>query len=338
MRKDSEKKEIWVFCEHNSNHEILPVTYEIISAARELAEKSNSLVAVVAVGNSTETVLHAVNFSPVDKLYTVSDAECMLWNSAVVTDQLEQLIKLYKPDIFLFPDTIYGKSIAARTAIRINTGLTANCTSFDIDPDTGSLLQTRPAFSGNVLATIICRKKRPQMATIKKGVFPECGRTDSAGNITIVKTNLSMLKAVRSGEIRLIETIPIKESTALKENEIMVGIGAGVGNSENMETVMEFTSFLKAGICATRTAVNNNWLDYSYQVGLSGKVIRPKVYIAIGISGSVQHMAGIASKPIIIGINKNKNAPIFNFCTHKIVGDVKEILPALITSLRIGVY
>lgn len=333
---NTDKKEIWIFCEY-SNDEILLVTYEIISAAHELALKSDMQIAVIAIGQSAEKVIAGIKSCAIDKIYFTSNTDCMLWDSAAAANLLEQMINRYRPDIFLFPDTIYSKSIAARTAVRVNTGLTANCTSFDFDSDTGSLLQTRPAFSGNLLATIICRKSRPQMATIKKGVYPKCGQIVSNRDITIVKIGLKLQEPVEVGEIKLIDTISLHGKSDMKEKDIMVGIGAGAKRPETVKKIMEFADLLQAGICATRAAVNNNWLDYSYQVGLSGKVIRPKVYIAIGISGSVQHMIGIASNTEIIGINKDANAPIFNFCTYKIVGDIDEVLSALIASSGIEV-
>jgi electron transfer flavoprotein alpha subunit len=242
-----------------------------------------------------------------------------------------QLVEKYKPEIVLIGATTYGRSLAPRVASRLNTGLTADCTGLEIDPEKKILLQTRPAFGGNLMATIICPNHRPQMSTVRPKVMKPL-EPDFSRSGEIIQPNVVIPENLKVKVLDVVQTVC--ETVSLSEADIIVSGGRGLGDAKNYALVEELARVLGGAAGASRAIVDAGWVDYSHQVGQTGKTVGPKVYFACGISGAVQHLAGMSSSDIIIAINKNPDAPIFKIATFGIVGDVREILPELIKQFK----
>ena len=243
-----------------------------------------------------------------------------------------ELIDERKPEIFLIGATNIGRDLGPRISARVHTGLTADCTKLDIDLENRRLLQTRPAFGGNLMATIICPDHRPQMSTVRPGVM-EKAKFNEKNNGEIIKYTPKIVE----GDIiaRVIEVIKGgKAEVALEESKIIVSGGRGMGNDEGFELLEELANKLGGVVGASRATVDAGWIDQGHQVGQTGKTVRPTLYIACGISGAIQHLAGMQEAKTIVAINKDPNAPIFKVADYGIVGDVYEILPEIISSLE----
>jgi electron transfer flavoprotein alpha subunit len=242
-----------------------------------------------------------------------------------------QLIAKYKPEIVLMGATTYGRSLAPRVASRLNTGLTADCTRLDIDKEKRLLVQTRPAFGGNLMATIICPNHRPQMCTVRPKVMKPLEQ-DLSRIGEIIRPDITIPADVK---VKIVDEVTtLCEKVNLLEADIIVAGGRGLGDPKNFALVKELADVLGGAVGASRAVVDAGWVEYSHQVGQTGKTVSPKVYFACGISGAVQHLAGMSSSDTIIAINKNPEAPIFNIATYGIVGDALEVLPALIAEFK----
>lgn len=326
---------IWVFIEQK-NGKVQSVAYELLGKAQELAKKLNCQVSGVLIGNKLEDQLDELIFCGADNVYLVEAPELVNFQDEPYTNILVRLVKKYKPEILLCGATNIGRSLISRVAINIKAGLTADCTGLDIDPDKKVLLQTRPAFGGNIMATIISPNYRPQMATVRHKVFaPMLADKKRKGKI-IKESFESSLYVSRTKLLDIIEEI---ESTVnLSEADIIVSGGRGMGSHENFKLLEEFASVLGAAVGSSRAAVDSGWMPYSHQVGQTGRTVAPKIYFACGISGQIQHLVGMQSSKIIIAINKDPEAPIFKVATYGIVGDLFQVIPALTqafkTSLR----
>ena len=247
---------------------------------------------------------------------------------------LAAAVNQYRPSILLFGATAAGRSLAPRLAARLRTGLTADCTGLDIDRDSGDLLQTRPAFGGNIMATIVTPNHRPQMATVRPGVLKAVQRDDSRRG-EIVKLAVSNdLLAARTGVSGF--SAEDAETVNLEDASIIVAGGRGLGSAENFALVKELAALLGGAVAASRAVVDEGWISYAHQIGQTGKTVAPRLYIACGISGAVQHLAGMQGSEIIVAINKNPDAPIFKMATYGLVGDVVQILKELIGQLKAG--
>ncbi len=238
-----------------------------------------------------------------------------------------KLTEEYSPEIILCGATTIGRSLVSRVAVRIDAGLTADCTSLDIDEKERLLLQTRPAFGGNIMATIITPNHRPQMATVRHKVMREAGAFPDNKAEVVRK---SYPEETFRSRTRLIDVVKeIEETVNLAEADIIVSGGRGLGGPENFAVIRELAKTLNAAVGASRAAVDSDWIPYSHQVGQTGKTVCPKIYIACGISGQIQHLIGMQSADIIVAINKDPDAPIFKVATYGIVGNVLEVVPAL---------
>jgi electron transfer flavoprotein alpha subunit len=240
-------------------------------------------------------------------------------------------LTLLNCEIVIAGATPIGRSFIPRVAAKLRTGLTADCTSLAVDKDTGNLLQIRPAFSGNIMATIFCPNNRPQMATVRPRVMKR-GQYDEGRTGEIIDVNADDI----SSRTRVLDTIKeVSELTVnLQEADIIVSGGRGLGDPKGFKLLVELAELLGGAIGSSRAAVDSGWIPYSHQVGQTGKTVCPKIYIACGISGAVQHLVGMQSSDIIIAINKNPEAPIFNVATYGIVGDLYEIIPLLIKKIK----
>ncbi len=326
---------IWVFIEQK-NGRVQSVAYELLGKAQELAKKLNTSVSGVLIGNKLEDQLDELIFCGADNIYLVEAPELANFQDEPYTNILVELVKKHKPEILLCGATNIGRSLISRVAIKIKAGLTADCTGLDIDPDKKILLQTRPAFGGNIMATIISPNYRPQMATVRHKVFAPMAADKKRKGKIIRESFDSALYVSRTQLLDIIEEI---ESTVnLSEADIIVSGGRGMGGPENFKLLEDLARVLGAAVGSSRAAVDAGWMPYSHQVGQTGRTVGPKIYFACGISGQIQHLVGMQSSKIIVAINKDPEAPIFKVATYGIVGDLFQVVPVLTqafkTSLR----
>ena len=309
---------VWVIGEQREG-KINPVTIELIGEGRKLADQ---------VEKEVKELLHY----SVDKVYYINDPLLKDFTTDGYAISIANLIERKKPEVVLVGATSIGRDIAPRIAGKVGTGLTADCTKLEIDSTDNKLLQTRPAFGGNLMATIVCPKNRPQMSTVRPGVMAKAVRNESETGILEVVTPELTEKMIRT---RLVEILPQeKKSVNLTDARIIVSGGRGLKRAEGFELIKELADKLGAEIGASRAAVDSGWIEHSHQVGQTGTTVRPELYIACGISGAIQHLAGMSDSKYIVAINKDAKAPIFSICDYGIVGDLYEIIPEMIESLN----
>jgi len=281
----------------------------------------------VLIGHNIDIAAQELIWSGADTVYMVDAPQLANFLDEAYSKILVKLIERYKPDIVLSGATIIGRSLMSRVAITVHCGLTADCTGLDIDHQQKILLQTRPAFGGNLMATIISPNHRPQMATVRHKVFP-LPSIDRHRKGKIIKEDASSFDI--TNRTRLLDVVEEVENLInLAEADIIVSGGRALGSQENFKMLEELAQVLGAAVGASRAAVDSGWMPYSHQVGQTGRTVAPKLYIACGISGQIQHLVGMQSSKVIVAINKDPDAPIFKVATYGIVGDIFEIVPAL---------
>ena len=322
-------KGVWVFAEQREGS-IASVSLELLGAGRKLADELKTELSAVLFGATEKDANELIRWGA-DKVYHSGNAVFEKFNDEPYSKLLVTLINEHKPAIVLAGATPIGRSFIPRVAASLRTGLTADCTSLGIDKDTGNLLQVRPAFGGNIMATILCPNHRPQIATVRPRVMKK-GEYNPEKRGEIVSVDAENL----TSRTKVIETI--KETLGCKVNlqeaDIIIAGGRGLGDAKGFNLLFELAEILGGTVGASRAAVDEGWIPYRHQVGQTGKTVCPKIYIACGISGAVQHLVGMQSSDIIIAINKNPEAPIFNVATYGIVGDIYEVLPLLIKKLK----
>lgn len=327
QKKDlSAYKDVWVFCEQKKGV-IQTISFELLGEGKKLAKKVGGKLCAVLLGENIEERTHDLMWRGADKIYLVDSPQLKNYQDDSYTKVLVELIREHKPEIVLCGATTIGRSLISRVAITIDAGLTADCTGLDIDEKEKLLLQTRPAFGGNIMATIITPNHRPQMSTVRHKVMkePELNKSHKA---EVIKKRYD--NKVLSSRTRILDIVEeIEETVNLSEADIIVSGGRGIGGPENFSIVKELAKTLGAAVGASRATVDAGWIPYSHQVGQTGKTVCPKLYIACGISGQIQHLIGMQSSKVILAINKDPDAPIFKVATYGIVGDVFEIVPAL---------
>jgi len=319
-------KGIWVFVEQKKG-KVQSVSYELLGKAKDLAGKLNCQVSGVLIGHNLDDQLDELIWRGADNIYLVEAAELANFQDEPYTNILVELIKKHRPEIVLCGATAIGRSLISRVAIRIKAGLTADCTGLDIDPQKKILLQTRPAFGGNIMATIISPNYRPQMATVRHKVMQPLEPDKKIKGKVIRETFQSSLYSSRARLLDIVEEV--ETLVNLSEADIIVSGGRGMGGPENFKILEELAHVLGAAVGSSRAAVDAGWMPYSHQVGQTGRTVAPKIYIACGISGQIQHLVGMQSAKIIVAINKDPDAPIFKVATYGIVADLFEIVPAL---------
>lgn len=324
-------KGVWIFAEQR-NGKIASVAYELLGIGRKLADSLEVELSAVVFGK-TEDVEELIKWGA-DKIYYVSAEQYNYLDDELYSKTLVKLIKTYQPEILLAGATAVGRSFIPRVAASLRVGLTADCTGLEIDKETRDLLQIRPAFGGNIMATIISPGSRPQIATVRPRVMKR-GEYNPQKKGQIIEVE----PLEPSGKIKILERV--EEASFCKINlqdaKIIVSGGRGVGGPEGFKMLWELANLIGGTVGASRAAVDEGWIPYAHQVGQTGKTVCPKLYIACGISGAVQHLVGMQSSDIIVAINKDPNAPIFNVATYGIVGDVKEIIPLMIKKIKEGV-
>ena len=319
-------KGVWVFGEQKKGV-VQSVAFELLGEGRKLADQLGVELACILIGDGLQQKAEELFWRGADKVYLVEDPRLKDYQDEPYTKIIVELIKEFKPEIVLYGATSIGRSLASRIAVKIYTGLTADCTKLDIDKEKRLLLQTRPAFGGNIMATILCANYRPQMATVRHKVMKEAPVDNSRKGQIIKKSYPDPVYASRTKLIDIVEEI--SEMVNLTEANIIVSGGRGLGKAEGFKMIEELAKVLGGAVGASRSAVDAEWIPYSHQVGQTGKTVCPKIYFACGISGQIQHLAGMSSSDIIVAINKDPHAPIFSVATYGIVGDINEVVPAL---------
>jgi len=335
VRDESEKKDlseytgIWVFAEQRYGN-LKSVAAELTGKAKELAADLDVQVTAVVLGSDIKHLSKELIAYGADEVLIMDTAWLRDFNDYVYGDVMIDLIKEYKPEIVLIGATSNGRSLAPHISSTLRTGLTADCTVLEIDKEERLLLQTRPAFGGNLMATIVCPNNRPQMATVRPKVFkpiePDYSRQ---GKVTLLTAPSPIERFVKK-----IRNIDNEGGLNLADVDIIVSIGRGIGSQKNIQLAKELADALGGALGASRPVVDSGWMPYSQQVGQTGKTVAPKIYIACGISGAIQHLAGLADIETIVAINNDPDAPIFKVANYAVVGDVKEILPLLTERIK----
>lgn len=333
----SNYKGVMVFLE-TLDGSVLDVGYELSTEGRKLASNLGVSLSGVLIGsNVKENFAEAFEYG-LDKIYCIDNPVFSNQTDDVYAKALVQIIDKYKPEIFLAGATSFGRSLIPKVAAILKTGLTADCTALAIDEEKKILLQTRPTFGGNVLATIITKDARPQMATIRPHVMEKKktdidGTLDFSGKIEFIDIDESKFKT----KYKLISTEKeAGENINITDYDIIVSGGRGLGGSENFALLKELADLLGGVVGASRAAVDSDWISYPHQVGQTGKTVNPKLYIACGISGAIQHLAGMQTADLVIAINKDPEAPIFKIANYGVVGDLFEVVPKLIRKIKAG--
>jgi electron transfer flavoprotein alpha subunit/ferredoxin len=321
----SEYEDVWVFIEHKGG-KIANVSLELLGEGKKLANALGSKLCGMLMGDGVDHCAQEAIKYGADIVYLTESPVLNEYRTDSYAAGAIHLIKKFKPDIVIFGATTQGRDFAGTVATTIYTGLTADCTGLDIDPETKLLRQTRPAFGGNIMATILCQRHRPQMATVRPKVFAMPERNDSRTG-EIIREQLSMSEdQVRT---KILDFAQVAETVNLVDAEIIVSGGRGLGGGENFAIMRELAELLGGAVGASRAAVDAGWIPYEHQVGQTGRTVRPKIYIACGISGSIQHQAGMKTSEIIVAINKDPEAPIFKIATYGIVADLFQAVPML---------
>ena len=322
---------IWTFAEQREGR-LEQISFELLTRGRKLADKRGTELASVLIGSEIDRKeIQELFEHGTDKVYLVDDPRCKYYVNDLYANILTYLVKTYEPEIFLAAASTTGRSVMPYIAARIKTGLTADCTELDIEEGTGNLLQTRPAIGGNIMATIKTPDYRPQMATVRPKSTPIPVRTEGiTGEIVEVKVPAELMKC---REKRLGFRPMRDEGMNIEDADKIVAGGRGMKKAENFTILQELAHRLNAAVGASRDAVERGWAEYPQQVGLSGKTVVPKLYIAFAISGAIQHLAGMKTSETIIAVNTDPEAQIFNVADFGIVGDVFEVVPQLIKEI-----
>jgi caffeyl-CoA reductase-Etf complex subunit CarE len=329
---------IAVFAEHRRGR-IASVVPEIIGAARELAaQRSNgtagaAAVNAILVGNGVRALADELLSYGVDEVWMIDNPSIGDFDEDVQADLVTEILLEKKPEVFLGGGTVIGRSLLPRVAARILTGLTADCTELSIDKETQLLKQTRPAFGGNIMATILCQNHRPQMATVRHKVMTPASKVAQPKGKVVELSHIT----VPASRLEFLEFVEEKTATVnLVEADVIVSGGRGIKDPKNFDLIEKLALTTGGAVGASRAAVDAGWIPYSHQVGQTGKTVKPTVYIACGISGAIQHLAGMKASDMIIAINSDPNAPIFDVAHYGIVGDLFQVVPELIRRLEAG--
>lgn len=323
---------VFVFAEQVDN-QITPVSFELLAKARELAAKLECEVVALLLGDKVENLVQPLFSYGANKVILCEDPVLAQYRTEPYTHAISTMIRQYKPQIAIFGATSIGRDLAPRIAGRIHTGLTADCTSLDIEDETRRFMMTRPAFGGNLMATIVCPDFQPAMATVRPGVMVKRIPDPNASG-EVIRFELDFVE--NDCYTKILDIIKKEASTKhnIQDAKILVAGGRGMKGPEGFEILQELADVLGGEVASSRAAVDAGWQDKARQVGQTGKTVRPNLYIACGISGAIQHMAGMEESDFIIAINSDSTAPIFNIADVGIVGDVFKIVPKLTEAIR----
>ena len=324
-------KNLWVFIETDDAGAAKNVGLELLNPGRMLADKQGGKLVGVVIGNKADAAVAAACEYGADEVILVEGEEFAHYTTDAYTAAMCELVEKYGPTTILIGATNNGRDLGPRMACRLKTGLTADCTQLDVDDESGNMAWTRPAFGGNLMATILCPDHRPQLGTVRPGVFkkaePVAGRTAE-----VIREDIHVAPEAIRTELLEVISEAAGELVDLEGAEIIVSGGRGVNGDFTL--VRELAEVLGATVGASRAAVDAGWIGHAHQVGQTGKTVGPKIYIACGISGAIQHLAGMSSSGCIIAINKDPDAPIFNVADYGVVGDLNVVLPILTAKIK----
>lgn len=322
----SDRKGIWVFAEQVDG-KVAKVTRELLGLGQSLASELNEELSAVLLGNNVEHLIEELREYGAQQVYLAQHELLSRYQTNPFTKVISEIVQKNKPNIFIIGATPIGRDLAPRISMRLNLGLTADCTDLALDPNDKSLLQTRPAFGGNVMATIKTSYSRPQMATVRPGVM-EAKKTDSKSQCKVTKVDVNLLE--RDLLTKILEIVKQeKKIVSLGDAKVIVAGGRGVGSQDALKPLFQLAEMLGGEVAGTRMVIEEGWLPAERQVGQTGRTVRPELYIACGISGAIQHRAGMIGSRYIIAINTDERAPIFEVADWGIVGDLHEVIPTL---------
>ena len=323
-------KGVWVFAEQRAG-KIMPVVFELLGEGKKLANEIGTELCAILCGSDIAGLADELIAYGADKVYVADAPELLNYTTDGYSKVINDAIKEFKPEIVLYGATHIGRDLAPCLAVKANTGLTADCTVLEIDPEDKKIKQTRPAFGGNLMATIVCPNTRPQMSTVRPGVMQKA-EYDATRKGEVVKLDVKFAEGdIRTKVIEIVKNAG--ETVSLTDAEVIVAGGMGLGNEEGFKLLQQLADKLGGVVAATRACVDAGWIDHSYQVGQTGTTVKPRIYFACGISGAIQHVAGMQDSDYIIAINKNESAPIFEVADYGIVGDLYKVIPAIIEEL-----
>jgi electron transfer flavoprotein alpha subunit len=323
----SEYQGVWVFIEQNEG-EIEGVSLELLGAGRTLADKLEVPLAGVLLGDDVRSLANQVVYYGADEVYVIDHPVLKDYRTESYMKGVIELAEKYKPEIFLYGATPNGKDLASAVATDLSTGLTADTTMLDIDLENRLFEASRPAFGGNIMATILCKKHRPQMATVRPKVMKAL-EADHTRMGKIIEETISLKEEdMRTKVLQIVKDVSKKANLA--DAHVIICGGKGMGDLQNFQLLYSLADSIGASVGGTRDVVEAGWLPHHLQIGQTGETVTPKIYFAVGLSGAIQHTVGMKNSEIIIAINKDPNAPIFDVATYGIVGDAMEILPKLI--------
>lgn len=329
---EAKTKDLWVLIETKEDGSAQNVGLELLNPGRMLADKQGGALVAVVIGNNVDESVKAASSHGADKVIVVEGEEYTQYTTDAYATALCTLVEKYGPTSMMIGATPHGRDLGPRVSCRLQTGLTADCTALDIDEESGNVAWTRPAFGGNLMATIICPDHRPQIGTVRPGVFKKSDPTE--GKAEVIREDIHV--APDQIRTKLLESIKeaAGEMVDLEGAEIIVSGGRGVGGPEGFAPVKELADALGGVVGASRAAVDAGWIAHAHQIGQTGKTVGPKLYIACGISGAIQHVAGMSSSDCIVAINKDPDAPIFDIADYGLVGNLFEVLPLLTAEVK----
>ncbi|MBM7835653.1 electron transfer flavoprotein subunit alpha/FixB family protein [Clostridium sardiniense] len=321
---------VWVFAEQREG-ELQKVSLELLGEGRKIADKLGVKLTALLLGKDIKGLANTLGENGADEVIVADHDELEHYTTDGYTKVICDLASERKPGILFIGATFIGRDLGPRVAARLSTGLTADCTQLDVVVENGDLLATRPAFGGNLMATIACPDHRPQMATVRPGVFSKVEEKNTNFEIEEVEVNLTS-SDIRTKVVEIVKEA--KEVEDISEANFIVAGGRGLGSKENFEKLYELAEVVEGSVAASRGAIDKGWIERDYQVGQTGKTVRPSIYIACGISGAIQHAAGMQDSDMIIAINKDETAPIMKMADYAIVGDINKVLPELIAQFK----
>lgn len=324
-------KGVFVFVQQVDNV-ITPVSYELIGKGKELATDLETEVTAVVLGSDIDAMGKELARHGADKVIMVDDPVLKVYTTEPYVHAFVEVINKYKPEVVLFGATAIGRDMAPRVSARVHTGLTADCTKLEINPEDKGLMMTRPAFGGNIMATILCPEHRPQMSTVRPGVMQKLPTDDSKEAEVIKETIADLADHVNVEVLDIVKSVADKMD--IQDAKILVAGGRGMASPENFKLLEDLAEALGGTVASSRACVDAGWVEKDRQVGQTGKTVRPNLYIACGISGAIQHLAGMEESDVIIAINKDETAPIFGVADYGVVGDVFKILPLFTEAVK----
>lgn len=327
----SDYRGVWVYVQHREGTPA-PVSWQLLGVGKQMADEIGAPVSAVVIGSQVRHLADEATAYGADSVYLVDDPVLANYRTQPYAEAVATLIRKHKPEIMLYGSTIHGRDVAGAVATLVKTGLAADATQLSVDPSQGNLLQaSRPDFGGKLMSTILCKRHRPQMATCRPGVFP-MPDLDPSREGTVIVEPLGL--AEDDVPTKVLEFIPETRHVDLSNAEVIVSGGRGLGGPKAFDMLFELADVVGGVVGASRGAVMAGWIPYQHQVGQTGQTVRPRVYIACGISGAIQHLVGMQESDIIIAINSDPDAQIFRTADYAVVGDIFKIVPALTARLR----